>query len=194
MYALKPEQLFFADEAVYSSRQSQRRVWAHKKTMVLVTARNQISFEAVAVVGAINVRGELVATLARQKSIDQFDFIAFLEHLRDRVPGEVQLYVVVDNLRVHRTLQVSEACVRLGVELVFNAPYSSEFNPIERCWAYSKRAFATDCLVITNFRSKPFLIKRVLKSMDDVLSASIEKHVRRCMHEMREWLVVNSNY
>ena len=55
-----PEHVFFIDEAVFSSKQAERRVWANKKSLFLVTARNRISFEAVAVVAAINSCGEVI--------------------------------------------------------------------------------------------------------------------------------------
>ena len=49
LMAQKPKQLFFSDEAVWSCKQAERKVWAAKGVIVLQTARNKISFEAVAV-------------------------------------------------------------------------------------------------------------------------------------------------
>ena len=34
----------------------------------------------------------------------------------------------------------------LGIELVFNGTYSSEYNPIERLWAWAKKRFVRACV------------------------------------------------
>ena len=47
-------------------------------------------------------------------------------------------YMLVDNLPVHRTDNVKAQAKRSKVELIFNGTYSSEFNPIERLWAWAK--------------------------------------------------------
>ena len=133
----------------------------------------------------------MVAKLASQYSIDQHDFTKFLKLLRAQVPGNGKVHCVVDNLTVHRTNKVQKAADKLKIELVFNAPYSSEYNPIERCWSYGKRIFATDCLSITDFKNKPLMTQRVLRSLETVDSTSIARHVRRCMYDMRDWLDYN---
>ena len=50
-------------------------------------------------------------------------------------------YMLVDNLRVHRTDRVVAQAKRSKVELIFNGTYSSEYNPIERLWAWAKQRF-----------------------------------------------------
>ena len=136
----------------------------------------------------------MVALLARRKSINQFDFIDFLKTLRKKFSDNSRLFCLVDNLAVHRTKNVQEACGYLNIALVFNAPYSSPVNPIERCWAVSKRHFASECLRITNFKDKKLLVRKVLLSLDEVNSLTIRRHVVRCMRDMKEWLVDNCNY
>ena len=51
------------------------------------------------------------------------------------------VYVFLDNLPAHHNKEVKETAAELGLELVFNASYYSEVNPIERLWNYSKREF-----------------------------------------------------
>ncbi|WP_345448779.1 IS630 family transposase, partial [Deinococcus depolymerans] len=66
------------------------------------------------------------------------DVLAFLNHLLKHVTGE--LVVVLDNAAIHRAKAVSafvETQARLS--LVYLPPYSPEFNPIEKVWAYVKR-------------------------------------------------------
>lgn len=48
--------------------------------------------------------------------------------------------VVIDNLSVHKNAEARACLEARGVQLVFLPPYSSDFNPIELCWAKVKQA------------------------------------------------------
>ena len=71
--------IYFADEAVFSSKQSSVKVWAKKGEISPFVARNKISFEAVAVVSAIDVYGKVTAVLTNPKSIRTDSFLEFLK-------------------------------------------------------------------------------------------------------------------
>ena len=51
------------------------------------------------------------------------------------------MYIFLDNLPAHHNKEVKETAEKLGLELIYNASYYSEVNPIERLWCYSKREF-----------------------------------------------------
>lgn len=74
------------------------------------------------------------------KAFCQVDFCEFLEEL-DEIEAPRPLQLVLDNLRVHHTKAVKKVANDLGFILIFNAPYSSEFNASEMVWAISKRSF-----------------------------------------------------
>ena len=150
----KPAQLLFCDEAVYSSRQAERKVWANKKTVVLVSARNRISFEAVAVCGAMAMDGSMAYAKLVPNALDQFDFADFITELRKKQGNHKRLFILVDNLGIHKTKYVKEMCAKRNVELIFNGAYSSPFNPVERYWAFAKRIFSKNCLTATDFKNK----------------------------------------
>ena len=52
---------------------------------------------------------------------------------------------MLDNLGVHRTKESTNLARNLGIELVFNGTYSSDYNPIERLWAWAKQRFVRAC-------------------------------------------------
>ena len=150
----KPAQLLFCDEAVYSSKQAERKVWASKTTPVLVSARNKISFEAVAVCGAMTMDGKMAHAKLVPNALDQFDFADFITELRKKQGHHKRLFILVDNLGIHKTKFVKEMCAKRNVELIFNGAYSSPFNPVERYWAFAKRIFSKNCLTATDFKNK----------------------------------------
>ena len=97
-------------------------------------------FCCVAVVGAIDLQGNLVALQTDDRSIRVSQFKEFLEKLKVVVPAS-PTYVLLDNLNVHHNKEVKLLTKSLGLELIFNAAYYSHVYVMERLWNYSKRAF-----------------------------------------------------
>jgi len=51
------------------------------------------------------------------------------------------LTAFVDNLQVHKTKRVRDLCAEAGINLIFNVPYSPEFNGIESYWSLVKSKY-----------------------------------------------------
>ena len=60
--------------------------------------KNEVSFDAIAVLGGIDMYGKVVAVETRKGYIDRDCFIQFLKGLRDQPRP---LYLFLDNLRMH---------------------------------------------------------------------------------------------
>ena len=65
-----------------------------------------------------------------KETINAQKFLAFLEDLLI-LHGDQQCCFFLDNAAVHRKEDVIEASARRNQAVLFNAPYSSEMNPIE---------------------------------------------------------------
>jgi transposase len=48
--------------------------------------------------------------------------------------------VIIDNLSAHKSAEAQACLAARGVQVVYLPPYSSDFNPIELCWAKVKQA------------------------------------------------------
>jgi transposase len=88
------------------------------------------------VIGAMGLRG-LVATLAVAGAVDTLCFDAYAEQvLAPRLrKGDV---VVLDNLTAHRASRIEEVAEGRGAQVLWLAPYSPDFSPIEQCWSKIK--------------------------------------------------------
>jgi transposase len=88
------------------------------------------------VIGAMGLRG-LVATLAVEGAVDTLCFDAYVERvLGPRLRrGDV---VVLDNLGAHRASRIEEVAECRGAQVLWLAPYSPDFSPIEQCWSKIK--------------------------------------------------------
>ena len=127
--------LVYLDEVGFSLKGVLRRTWAQRgKTPVV---RLPASWQKLSTIGAITSNGQFLQR-TQTGAVKTGDVLAFLNHLLKHVTGE--LVVVLDNAAIHRAKAVSafvEAQDRLS--LVYLPPYSPEFNPIEKVWAYVKR-------------------------------------------------------
>ena len=54
---------------------------------------------------------------------------------------------------------------RRNQELVFNACYSSEFNPVERLWALAKHRFSRDIVTESTWKSQAEIEAIVVRSL-----------------------------
>ena len=133
--------IYFIDEAVFTSKLQSKKVWTRGGRSPMVIYKPKLGFKAIAVVGAIDIKGRVRTICCHDYSINVDKFIQFLQELRVMKNASTMIYIFLDNLRVHYSLRVRQYCRENKIELVFNAAYSSEYNPIERLWALSKRIF-----------------------------------------------------
>ena len=78
-----------------------------------------------------------MATLAVEGAVDTICFDAYAEKvLAPRLrPGDV---VVLDDLGAHRASRIGEVAESRGAQVLWLAPYSPDFSPIEQCWSKIK--------------------------------------------------------
>jgi transposase len=88
------------------------------------------------VVAALRLDG-LTAPAVFDGPIDNPTFLAYIEQVLVPTlrPGHV---VILDNLTVHKQVEVQTAIERAGARLRFLPPYSPDFNPIELAFAKLK--------------------------------------------------------
>lgn len=81
---------------------------------------------------------EIISPLAYSGTMDSglFEFW-FEKQLLPALPPDT--VIVMDNASFHRKAQLVCAAQKHGFRLIFLPPYSPEFNPIEKFWAWLKR-------------------------------------------------------
>ncbi|RYF44492.1 MAG: transposase [Cytophagaceae bacterium] len=84
--------------------------------------------------GAVSLNGPVVMRGDR-KSMTTLRFLRFLRSaLLPRLsPGDI---LVMGNLSAHRNKAVRRLCRQWDVRVVYLPPYSPEYNPIEKVWAW----------------------------------------------------------
>lgn len=117
-----------------------KRAWAAPGNVGPHVIVDKIGFQAIAVTAAIDQTGSVRALHTCMKSVNVDRFLQFLEQVYAFTLDE-ETYLFLDNLSVHHSFKIQKYCDEHNLKLIFNSAYSSEFNPIERLWAFSKRIF-----------------------------------------------------
>ena len=133
--ALRQRRFIFVDETAVNTAMTRRYGRAPRGERAYDSAPRNYGAHT-SVIGAMGLRG-LVATLAVEGAVDAEVFNAYAERvLGPRLRrGDV---VVLDNLTAHQASRIEEAAAARGAQVLWLAPYSPDFNPIEQCWSKIK--------------------------------------------------------
>ena len=75
-----------------------------------------------------------------KNSSNAINFYDFLNGLRNELGRDnyQKYYYLLDNASIHRAKIIKEYCRIVNINLIYNAPYMPEFNPIERVFSVIK--------------------------------------------------------
>ena len=149
LYEMK---IVFVDEAVFSFNTFSTKAWAAPYRSVTVEER-KIRVKTQSLVAGISADRGLESYLIHPRSISAVEFIRFLEQLSEHLDSQ-PFAIFLDNLSVHKTKEVQTVCKRLDITLIFNMPYSPDFNGIESYFSLVKA------------RYKKLVLQRLLKGLE----------------------------
>lgn len=130
-----PARLVFVDEAGSNAAMTPSHGRAPSGERV-VESRGFKKAANISMVGMVRL-GSPMEVVSQKSSFNGLSFASWVKSclvLRLR-PGDV---VIMDNVRFHKNKAVREAIREAGAFLVFQPPYSPEFNPIEEAWSKLK--------------------------------------------------------
>lgn len=102
------KRLWFADEAIFSKKLSDLRVWSHSGPQPPLAHRSQFLFPAQAVLAAINSNGKVMLSKIASGSIKIEHMIDFLKEAGQKVQfnAKTRNRLYLDNLRMHHSPEV----------------------------------------------------------------------------------------
>jgi hypothetical protein len=103
--------------------------------------------------------------------------------LRNR--NDRKTYDFLDNLSFHNSRVVLERSRKNKQEFIFNAAYSSVYNPIERLLAIAKHQFARDIIKEANYKDNEQIKALVMKSILQASDSTLEMHIFACLRLMK---------
>jgi len=130
--------------------------------------------EQTSVIGALSYGRGLLAVMTLTGAVDTLAFDAYLTRmLKPQLRrGDV---VVLDNLNVHKASRVAEVAEARGARVLWLAPYSPDFSPIEQCWSKIKTA-----LRAAKARTREELERALAAAIKLVTKSDIRGWFRHC--------------
>ncbi len=124
-----------ADETHWTTEPYVQREWCHKgKKTRVIDPPQAANYDDL---WALHLHSQKVYWKRASRGTSQ-GFIAFLHQLHQRFPEAIVL-LILDNATIHKSLVVKRFVKQHAwIELEHFAPYSPEYNPIERFWKWLK--------------------------------------------------------
>lgn len=134
--------------------------------------------EQTSLVGALSYGRGLIAVMTLTGAVDTLAFDAYLARvLGPRLrKGDV---VVLDNLNVHKASQVERVAESRGAAVLWLAPYSPDFSPIEQCWSKIKTA-----LRAAKARTRDELERALAQAIKLVTKSDIRGWFKHCGYKV----------
>ena len=153
--AQRSVEVFFVDESQFTNEPYVQRGWCRKGHQVKVPTPRQR--QSATLFGALHLRTQRFYWKLAARGTSK-RFLEFLHQLHQRFPTAL-LILILANATMHESRAVKRFLTQHDwVVLEHLAPYSPEYNPIERFWqwlkaqGYGARAFDTIADVITRVR------------------------------------------
>lgn len=153
--AQRPLEVFFVDESHFTNEPYVQRGWFRKGQQGKVPTPTQR--QSATLFGALHLRTQHLYWQRAARGTSK-RFLEFLHQLHQRFPDAL-LMLILDHATMHKSRAVKRFLMQHDwVALEHLAPYSPEYNPIERFWrwlkakVYAATAFATIDDVISKVR------------------------------------------
>jgi transposase len=168
--------LVFVDETAINTAMTRRYGRAPRGERVHDSAPRNYGAHT-SVIGALGLRG-LVATLAAEGAVDTPCLDAYAERvLAPRLRrGDV---IVLDNLGAHRASRIEEVAEARGAQVLWLAPYSPDFSPIEH-----RRSKIKTFLRGAKARTDEELDKALAQAISLVKKADIRGWFKHCGYSL----------
>lgn len=169
---IDPKQLIFIDEAAVNTAMTRRFGWAAPGERVIDKVPRNYGAQT-SMISALGLRG-LVATMTLEGAVDTLAFNAYLNEVLGAKlrRGDV---VILDNLNVHKASQVEQVALERGARVIWLAPYSPDYSPIEECWSKIKQL-----LRAAKARTREELEAALVRAMNLITDSDIRGWFNHC--------------
>jgi transposase len=129
--------LVFVDESGMNCAMTRSHAWVKRGTEFEERVPMNWGRKSLTLIGAIRLNGWVVlTTMFDTANADRFVAWVRTKLLAKLRRGDV---VVMDNAKAHHDARVVRICAERGIRVIYQSPYSPDFNPIEPSWALQKQ-------------------------------------------------------
>jgi len=177
--AMDNKQMISVDEMSIAVHENVKRGWSKKGKKCVIKVKNRRSVAGrYSIVMAIS-KEKIIGFKIKQKSIKTEDFINFIDEIKNE-----NNYYFMDNATIHKSKQFNEFKEDKKINVIYNAPYKSELNPIEMLFSLLRkkieRGIKNNMNDLINIIEK--FIEEINKSGKNYLTKIFDKS-EKCMND-----------
>ena len=116
---------------------------------------------------------KIIATKIISKTTNGEDFLDFIKNDLRHIKNS---YLFLDNARIHHYKKIKEYIVTTSNKLIYNVPYSPEYNPIEMVFSKSKYIVRKDW--------KRNLLDNIYKSIKNITATDLKSFYKKSLSEL----------
>ena len=143
---------------------------------------------------AISQEYGLIAYHVVEGAVNREIFSTFLDQLFQAIGSHSNVYLFMDNLRVHHTLVVRDKLKRLGWTAIFNAAYSSEIHCIETYFAAVKVLYRKQTIKEFGRVSRERHLSMISEAIEGVPKEQVIKIVKKYRKIWEDMADMKSTY
>ena len=136
--------MIYVDEIVTSTKTIKLREWSAFKHPIVLDM-NKVNQTPIVTIATISEQLGIIQVENFEKSVNTEKFISYLNRQKEET-GKAKVALFMDTLRVHRSNNVKNELIKLGMKVVFNASYSPDLNPIEGVFTVVKNTIKKEKL------------------------------------------------
>ena len=121
--------ILWVDETVFTKATNVSHAWSRKGSNLMVPSE-LMGFKYVAALALITLGRGFEYYELHDEAIKEESFAAFLRNVADFYEGE-DIVIIMDNLKAHVAQSNKTLMDELGIEYIYNVPYSPDYNAIE---------------------------------------------------------------
>ena len=129
----------YADECMFTRKSVPKIEWAQRKANLEVDM-DKLNEPAYALLLAVSSERGVVCQKTYKKSVNVEKCLDWILKLTAENPDK-KLCLFWDNLSVHHSKRVLARLDELGVQYIFNLPFSPRYNGVEGCFSKIKQSF-----------------------------------------------------
>lgn len=124
------DKAIYIDESGFNLATARQYGWSEQGSRAIATRPSQGA--NLTLILAVSVEKQVIAHQERFGSTDSAAFEAFVRHLLSKLDTPHQ--IVMDNASIHKSIEIKQAIKDAGHTLIFQPPYTPEFNLCE--WVF----------------------------------------------------------
>jgi len=125
------------DETSFCPNDFKKYGYSNKGKEIQKVLKHHHSQRRFSAISAISKDGHLLA-IGKPGSIKSADYLYFLTLIVKDYPGKTLLH---DNASIHRFKLVKNRAFKNNIKIIYNPPYTPQFNPIELSFSKAKTLF-----------------------------------------------------